>query len=836
MGVRWSEAIMNGVDSARSRCGARVWLLRSLAVALAVGLAGVALALMPGTVSIVSVNNGGRAGNQPSGGPGVNRDGTVVAFYSDANNLVPFDTNMFRDVFVRVLSTEQVTERVSVSSSGEQANGPSEFAGGAPSVNADGTLVAFYSRATNLVPGDVNGYVDVFLRDRTAGTTELVSVSSDEEPANGPSVYPSISGDGRFVAFQSLASNLVPDDTNNVSDIFVRDRLNGTTERACGGTQGDRGSSTPAISADGRFVAFASSATNLVPDDINNHLDIFLCDRDTGVIELISISSAGVPGDGDSILPAINENGNVVAFKSLATNLVPNDRNNTVDVFARDRAAGTTERISVSFRGGDPNDFSFPPSVDYSGRWVAFGSYATNLALGDNNNTSNMFVRDRMVGRTLLVDVNDRGEIANGGTPDAPPSISGDAMHIGYVSSASNLVPNDRNDVPDVFLEGNPFFGPDTCPTGECADPNKVCVEGFCVNPTPTRTATRTPTPTSTPTVTPTFVACMEDHDCPPPQICRGGFCREPRPCNTFEMCFAREACLDHLCECGVDCNLDGYVLGNEITQAILILGEVAPLNLCFAADINGDGKVSGEEITEGSRNLREGCVQEGLPLTFADHGMVTLSVNSAEAPAGGQVAVTLELSGGDGEVATVQADLLFDPNVLDISDPAGSCSIAPRLTRHTLFPTFPTVTAAPAGLRRLRLFVADVTTPVSTFADGPVATCTFRVKLAAAGVDALVVPDNLNVGDASANIFGSQGVSGALSILTPPLPPAPRCVGDCNGDRQVSAGEVTRAMLIMTKRAPLSDCPAADADGDGQVFVSDITRALLNLARGCPK
>ena len=842
MGVRRLRLTTNSVVSLQNPRIIRRWVLRSLGGLVVLGIGAAAVALMPGDVSLVSANSAGRAGNDSSGGPGVSREGQVVAFFSDANNLVPFDTNQFRDVFIHNVETG-TTERVSVSSADDQANGPSEVAGGSPGVNGDGNLVTFYPRATNLVAGDLNGQADVFLRDRGAGTTELISVNSNEEPGNGPSIYPSISEDGRFVAFQSLASNLVDDDTNNVSDIFIRDRVNGTTIR-CGTTQGNRGSVSPALSADGRFVAFTSASTNLVPDDTNSQLDIFVCDRETGAVELVSVSSDsqpgandGVPGDGDSILAAINQNGNVIAFKSLATNLVPNDRNNLVDVFARNRAAGTTQRVSVSFRGGDPNDFSFPPSLDYEGRWVAFGSFATNLAFGDNNNTSNVFVRDLMIGRTLLVDVNARGEIANGGTTDAPPSISGDAMQIGFVSTASNLVAGDRNDVPDVFAGLNPFFGPDSCPTGQCPNPDDSCVDGFCVKNTPTATPTRTPTPTNTPTVTPTFVPCTSDADCPPPQICRGGFCRNPRPCETFEMCFPREACVDDLCECGVDCNLDGYVLGNEITQAILILGGVAQLPACEAADINGDGTVTPPEVTLGTRNLAEGCIQEGEQLVFHDRGgPVTLTVSSAAAPAGTTVSVGLAVDGGGGEVVTFAVDLLYDPNLLDLKDPAASCVLDSRLPRHTLFATYPTNTATPPGLRRVRIFVADITTPISAFDDGSVATCTFGVKPGAAGVDAMVVPENLIIGDEAGGVFGSEGISGALSILTPPPPPAPLCAGDCNGDGTVFAGEVTQAFRIMTGRAALSACPAADSDGDGQVFVADITRALTNLARGCPK
>src|SRR5262249_38870116 len=202
----------------------------------------------------------------------------------------------------------------------------------------NGQIVAFYSAATNLVAGDTNGFSDVFVRDLANGLTELVSVATGGAHANGPSYFPSISADGRLVVFQSLASNLVDDDTNTVSDIFIRDRANGTTERACG-VQGNDFSTSPSISPDGNFVAFASKATNLVPGDTNGRIDIFVCNRSSGMIERVSVASDGMQANGDSILPDISANGTVVVFKSTASNLVPNDTNGVVDVFARDRAA-----------------------------------------------------------------------------------------------------------------------------------------------------------------------------------------------------------------------------------------------------------------------------------------------------------------------------------------------------------------------------------------------------------------------------------------------------------------------------------------------------------------
>jgi hypothetical protein len=491
-------------------------------------------------VELISIDLGGAAGNAASNGVAVNANGTFVAFYSDATDLIPNDTNQFRDVFVRDRA-QQTTERISVNSLEEPANRACHATGFAPAINADGQIVAFYSDATNLTPNDTNGQTDVFVRLRASGDTDLVSLASDGSQGSGPSLNPSIDGIGRFVAFQSQASNLAPNDTNAVSDIFVRDRDGLSTERICDSIEPNNFSFAPSISANGNFVAFTSAATNLVPVDENRQLDIFVCDRSTGQIDLVSVSTEGVQGNRDSILPAISEDGRFVAFKSLASNLVPDDRNDVVDVFVRDRQARTTERVSVSFFGGDANDASFPPSISYDGRFVAFGSAAGNIVRADVNLLPSVFVRDRLASITLLVDVNDAGEQANGATLDVPPSVSGDGRHIGYVSLADNLKGPDLNETVDVFIADNPFPPPsvccqcgvacelggvDGCPPGCTPVEQAVCLDpleeprpsslpGNCatftptplVTPTPTSTAsttstgklTATPTPTSTP-------------------------------------------------------------------------------------------------------------------------------------------------------------------------------------------------------------------------------------------------------------------------------------------------------------------------------------------------
>ena len=228
-------------------------------------------------------------------------------------------------------------ELVSVSSAGVQGDKPSEGrndGNGRTTVSADGRFVAFVSDATNLVPGDTNGKQDVFVRDRQTGSTERVSVSTAGVQGDGDSFVPMISADGRFVAFASEADNLGPDDTNGYGGVFVRDRQLGITERisiSAAGAQGDDGSDWPSISANGRFVAFHSYATNLAPNDTNGYPDVFVRDRQLGITERINVSTAGDQGDDRSGYPSISADGRFVAFHSYATNLVPGDTNTRRD-------------------------------------------------------------------------------------------------------------------------------------------------------------------------------------------------------------------------------------------------------------------------------------------------------------------------------------------------------------------------------------------------------------------------------------------------------------------------------------------------------------------------
>src|SRR3989441_47631 len=232
-------------------------------------------------------------------------------------------------------------------SGGAQGNGSSGLIGFAfpPALSADGRFIAFVSLATSLVAGDTNGATDVFVRDRQTGTTERVSVASDGTESNDASLGSALSADGRLVAFQSDATNLVPGDTNSATDVFVHDRQTGMTERvsvASDGTQANNASSYPVLSADGRFVAFDSAATDLVAGDTNGASDVFVHDRQTGTTERVSGASDGTQGNDASAGPALSADGRLVAFHSTATNLVAGDTNRAYDVFVHELMVSTT--------------------------------------------------------------------------------------------------------------------------------------------------------------------------------------------------------------------------------------------------------------------------------------------------------------------------------------------------------------------------------------------------------------------------------------------------------------------------------------------------------------
>jgi Tol biopolymer transport system component len=400
----------------------------------------------PAVTALLSVASDGAPGNADSFAPSLSADGSTVAFASLATNFSGPDAVHVVNVFVRDQRTGR-TERISEGLGDTDTDGDSK----SPSVSADGSAVAFESSASNLVPGDANGVSDVFVRDRATGRTTLVSVDSDGQPGNEGSFTPSISADGRYVAFASEATALVPGDHNRAEDVFVHDRRTGKTIKVSAGSDGrpaNGNSYSPAISADGRFVAFASEATNLVRADTNGATDIFVHDLATGRTVRVSVASNGAEADSDAFTPSISGDGRFVAFVTDAGNLRSGDGNRASDVFVHDGGTGRTVLVSAP-AGGQPSDRgSFEPSLSVDGRFVAFVTDGALLA-DDTNNTEDVYVADLAGGALRRVSLASDGSGGNG--PSLGPSVSGNGTVVAFESLATNLVVTDSNGADDVF-------------------------------------------------------------------------------------------------------------------------------------------------------------------------------------------------------------------------------------------------------------------------------------------------------------------------------------------------------------------------------------------------
>lgn len=409
-----------------------------------------AIPFAPFHLERVSVDYNGTEGNGRSSHASVSSDGRYVAFESSATNLVEEDTNGRKDIFVYDRDTDTI-ERVSVADNGTESNRDCTKA----CISTDGRYVAFESSATNLVPGDTNGRKDIFVYDRDTDTIELVSLADNGTQGNATSSNPCISGAGRFVAFQSFAYNLVPGDTNSTGDVFVYDRDTDTIKRvsvADDGTQGDAASSNPCISIDGFYVAFESSAENLVEGDTNESIDVFVYDRNTNAIERVSLTVSGGQSNGNSGDASINADGRFVAFESYATNLLPGDTNGKNDIFVCDRDTDAIEMVSVSNEGIQGLVTSDNPSISGDGRYVTFDSAASNLVPQDTNGNRDIFVYDRVTETIDRVNMGDHG--AQGDADSTASSISADGRYVGFKSPATNLIPDDTNEIDDVFVVG----------------------------------------------------------------------------------------------------------------------------------------------------------------------------------------------------------------------------------------------------------------------------------------------------------------------------------------------------------------------------------------------
>jgi len=439
----------------------------ALSLLVLAGSTALAGAAAPGPLLRFPTGLNSQQANGHSGSPRLSDDSRYIAFQSDATNLVAGDTNGARDAFVFDRQTGDI-ERVSLTASGAEAtDGACCFDQGID-ISGDGRYVVFHSTSEDMddVAGQ-NTFSDIFLRDRQTGALTQVTHAADGGAANGHSRYPGLSADGRHVLFQSDADNLVPNDTNGQTDVFVYDvaaqtiRLisisasggvgNGLSETFFGGK----------LSTDGRYVVFASRASNLVAGDGNANGDVFIRDRDAdadGIFDeagpgetlttLISVTPGGQPAAGFSYSPSISRNGRFVVFASTAPNLVADDTNAALDVFVRDLTTGMTEIVSLRPDGSPGDGSSSYGVISNDGRIVILQSTA-QLTDDAPNLFQNVFLRDRETGLTTLLSKGG-GEAAD--LSSQSPMLSPDGRTAVFQSYASNLVPNDTNNVSDLFV------------------------------------------------------------------------------------------------------------------------------------------------------------------------------------------------------------------------------------------------------------------------------------------------------------------------------------------------------------------------------------------------
>jgi len=411
----------------------------------------VASAALPGQVPNrrASSDSGQNAANDDSlTRPHVSATGRYVVFSSDASNLVPGDTNGWHDVFVKDFGTG-LTDRLSLGPNGAQGNDRSSE----PRITSDGRWVVYSSRATTLSPFDQNHLSDVYVADRIAQTTTLVSTNHlGVVGADGASFRPSISDDGRYVAFASQATNLIPGgDANGFTDVYVKDTLTGATRLCSRNAQGQPAnghSRNPRISRSGQFVVFDSEADDLVANDGNGRRDVFVFDLTTDAVWRSSLGPNGAEPDGDCTALDIDAFGQHVLFESFASNLVAGQSG--LDVYVSDAIGSFVECVNVDSGGTIGNGASLSGALSGDGRFVAFTTRASDLFAGDGNGSlEDVAVRDRVALTT------ERASIAlDGGSPNGAcrwPSISDDGRFVAYVSAAPNLLFGKTDLVDDVI-------------------------------------------------------------------------------------------------------------------------------------------------------------------------------------------------------------------------------------------------------------------------------------------------------------------------------------------------------------------------------------------------
>jgi Tol biopolymer transport system component len=400
--------------------------------------------------------------------PSISADGRYAAFASMADNLVDGDKAGWIDIFVRDQMT-RTTQRINVSVSNGEADGASF----APQISGDGRYVAYESYATNLVPGDTNGMSDLFVYDRVTGDTRRISSTPTGGPATGDSADASISNDGRYVAYDSTAPDLVPGDTNDHGDVFLWDRATNRTSRISIGPakngstgQGNAGSGLPSISADGMRVAFVSAASNLTPADTNGRNDIYLRDIRTGTTTLVGLGSDGRPGVMGSDAPALSAEGNHVAFHT-ASRLSPQDHDRGVDVYVRDLGAGTTSLVSSPVT--PPRTGPIQRGISYNPSISGDGRYVAFTSFANDLVAGDLDLFQEVFLRDMLTGAVTRAAVNLNGNPGSAASfgsvLSPSGTYLAFASAAANLVADDTNETVDAFVRAIPSTLPHPAPS-----------------------------------------------------------------------------------------------------------------------------------------------------------------------------------------------------------------------------------------------------------------------------------------------------------------------------------------------------------------------------------
>lgn len=387
---------------------------------------------------------------------GVSGDGRFVLFSSSNDDVVAGDTNGQLDVFMRDTLTGTTT-RVSLQADGTQlASNGTVFGARAAAVSDDGRTIVF-SHYTDAFGGAASTF-DVFAKNLDTGEVTQVSATQSGTAANATALATGLSGNGRFVTFSSAATSLVTDN-NGVEDVFVKDLLTGALQRVSqsGATEANGGSSGGALSSDGRFIAFNSTATNLNFSDADTTSDVLLRDMSTGSgPTLISVSSGGVKGDGASQLDAISDDGRYVLFSSASTNLVAGDTNGVRNLFLRDTRLGTTIAVDTDVNGALGNASAGNGSGDLSGdgRYAVFVSTATNLVSGASGQQA--YVKDLQTGAIALVSVRADGTVSEGAFD---VRLSADGSQVVFTASGSSLDPNVGGSGSQAYIVANPLLG-----------------------------------------------------------------------------------------------------------------------------------------------------------------------------------------------------------------------------------------------------------------------------------------------------------------------------------------------------------------------------------------